>query len=125
VPAAQKFLVIDYNPDGLALLARTMMRKFPHAMLMQCLEPDAAVAAARAERLDAVVVHRPLLVEGVEMIRLLREVDPDVPILMVSGIDRTNEAIKAGATRFLPFDEWLKVGTVVAEMLETVSGPRD
>lgn len=36
---------------------------------------------------------------------------------MISGIDRTKNALEAGATRFHNYDEWLRIGTVVGEML--------
>ena len=36
---------------------------------------------------------------------------------MVSGIDRAAEAVAAGANLFLNYDEWLRIGTVVAELL--------
>lgn len=40
-----------------------------------------------------------------------------VPIVMVSGIDRTQPALAAGADRFLLYDEWLRIGTMVQELL--------
>jgi hypothetical protein len=36
---------------------------------------------------------------------------------MVSGLDRTQTAIEAGATTFLSYDAWLRIGTVVAELV--------
>ena len=40
-----------------------------------------------------------------------------VPIVSVSSIDRTDAVVAAGANVFLNFEEWLRVGTVVAELL--------
>ncbi len=43
----------------------------------------------------------------------IRAVDAVVPIVMVSGIDRERAALEAGATSFLSYDEWLRIGSVV------------
>jgi hypothetical protein len=56
-------------------------------------------------------------VAGVEVVRGLRVANPTVPIVMVSGIDRRAAATEAGANAFLLYDEWLRIGTVVAELL--------
>jgi hypothetical protein len=36
---------------------------------------------------------------------------------MVSGLDRTHTAIEAGANMFLNYDAWLRIGTVVSELI--------
>lgn len=112
----RKFLLVDENADGRSLLARTLHRKFPQSLTLECIDADTAVTTARNEKLDAIVIHRADL-PGVDIIRLIRSISPDVPILAVSGFDRSKESTAAGATRFLNYDEWLLVGTVVAEML--------
>ena len=48
---------------------------------------------------------------------MLRLTNAVVPIVMVSGLDRTKSAIEAGATAFLSYDAWLRIGTVVSELL--------
>jgi hypothetical protein len=35
----------------------------------------------------------------------------------VSGFDRSQVALAAGATAFLNYDEWLRIGTVVSDLL--------
>jgi hypothetical protein len=54
---------------------------------------------------------------GVELVEAFRKINPSVPIVMVSGIERTTPALAAGADRFLLFDEWLRIGTIVQELL--------
>jgi hypothetical protein len=58
------------------------------------------------------------------MVGQLRLRDIDVPIVMVSGIDRTGPALAAGADRFLLYDEWLMLGTLVKDLLESPRPPR-
>ena len=113
----RKFLVIDDNADGRSLLARTLIRKFPQAKLFECSDGTTAVECATYERLNAIVLHRTADASGVELIRALRAVRPVVPIIMVSTIDRASEALAAGATRFMLYDEWLCVGSIVADLL--------
>jgi DNA-binding NtrC family response regulator len=118
MPQPPKFLIVDDNPDSRFLLSKTLMRKFPTAVLVECGDDGTAVAVAGGEKLDAIVVHRSGERSGLEMLPDFRRLNPDVPIVMVSGIDRSVEAAKAGATYFLLYDEWLRIGTVVAGLLE-------
>jgi CheY-like chemotaxis protein len=115
--APKKVLVIDDNPESRFLLTKTLLRKFPQVMLLECADAGSATRTAATEELDVIIVHRSADVIGVEMIQMLREVSTSVPIIMVSGIDRSAEALAAGANFFLSYDEWLRIGTVVAELL--------
>lgn len=120
-PARQRrFLVIDVNSDSRFLLVKTLLRKFPRSVIEECQDADSAVAFAGTTPLDAIVTHRSLEVDGITLVRLLRAASPTVPIVMVSGSDRSREALEAGANRFLSYEEWLRIGTVV---LETLSPP--
>jgi hypothetical protein len=65
----------------------------------------------------AAIVHRTTEMTGVYFVQSLRRLNPLVPILMISGIDRSHVALAAGANRFLLFDQWQQVGAVVAELL--------
>lgn len=122
MPVARKFLIVDDNPDSRFLLVKTLLRKFPHAVLKECQEGATAVSLTKSGSFDALIVHRAEEVDGLTLIRMLREVNAKVPIVMVSGIDRSKESVKAGATTFLSYEAWLRIGTVVAELLS--GGPK-
>jgi DNA-binding response OmpR family regulator len=115
MPSPHKFLIVDDNPDSRFLLVKTLLRKFPQAILQETQDGQSALSLAQSDGLDAAVVHRAADVDGLTLVRMLRRVNQAMPIVMVSGIDRTNEAIEAGATSFLNYDAWLRIGTVVAE----------
>jgi DNA-binding response OmpR family regulator len=117
MPSHYKFLIIDDNPDSRFLLVKTLLRKFPQAVLKETQDGDTSIAVARSEPLDAVVVHRAVEMDGVSLVRLVRQVNSTVPIVMVSGIDRSKSAIEAGASTFLSYDAWLRIGSVVAELV--------
>lgn len=111
------FLVIDHNPEGRLLLGRTLLRKFPTAILQECDTVEAALAALKKSRVDAVVSHRVIGFDGATTVAMIRQAHPDLPIVMVSGVDRAQEARAAGASEFIRFDAWLTVGSVVDRLL--------
>jgi CheY-like chemotaxis protein len=113
----RQFLVVDDNADSRFLLVKTLLRKFPQALLQECQDSDVALNAARNPNLDTIVAHRAADVDGTTLIRMLRKTNPTVPIVMVSGLDRSGAAAEAGATVFLNYDEWLRIGTVVGDLL--------
>jgi DNA-binding NarL/FixJ family response regulator len=117
MPSAATFIVIDFHHESRFLLVKTLRRKFPTARILEFDDADDAIAAARATDVLAVITHRTFEVEGAELVRRLRATNAFVPIIMVSGIDREEEALAAGANCFLPYDEWLRVGSVVAKQL--------
>lgn len=117
MPPPNKFLIVDDNSDSRFLLVKTLLRKFPQAILQETQDGESAVAIVRSETLDALVVHRAAEVDGLTLIRMLRQAHATIPIVMVSGVDRTHTAIEAGATTFLSYEAWLRIGTVVAELL--------
>ena len=122
----QKFLIVDDNPDSRFLLVKTLLRKFPQAVLQETQDGPSSITLVRSATLDAVVVHRAAEIDGLTLVRLLRDANPSVPIVMVSGIDRSKTAIEAGATTFLNYDAWLRIGTVVAQLItarDAVSAP--
>jgi CheY-like chemotaxis protein len=125
MPAPRKFLIVDDNPDSRFLLVKTLLRKFPHAVIQECQDGDAAVDLVKSEVHDALVVHRAAEVDGLTLIRMLRHVNQRIPIVMVSGIDRTKESLAAGATCFLSYEAWLRIGTVVAELLAPAAEKSD
>lgn len=112
-----KFLVIDDNADSRFLLVKTLLRKFPSAVIQECQDAESAVELAQYEGLVAIITHRATEIVGLKLVPLLRAANPQVPIIMVSGIDRRADALAAGADAFLLYDEWLRLGTVVAEFI--------
>lgn len=117
-----QFLVIDYNHDSRFLLVKTLMRKFPAAVIRECDEAAEALDILRADNIAAVVTHRTFDTPGLELVRRLHETSPGVPIIMVSGMERAEAACAAGAAAFLHYDEWLRIGSLVEELLAARHG---
>ena len=118
MPSSPKFLVVDDNTDSRFLLVKTLLRKFPKSVVQETQDAATASELAASDQVSAIVVHRAVDIDGVTLVRLIRDANPVVPIVMVSGIDRSKSAVEAGATAFLNYDAWLRIGSVVAELLE-------
>ena len=112
-----KFLLIDDNSSNRFLVSKSLARRFPDTVLVECDESDAGLEALRREPFAVVVAHRTHQLAGTELVRQLRQLAPAVPIIAISAVDRRAEALQAGATRFLLLDEWLLIGNVVQELL--------
>src|SRR4051812_27026900 len=112
--APERFLVVDDNSESRMLLTRTLLRRFPKAVVQECQHADTAVQLAQKENLHAIVAHRTFDYDGETLVMILRRVNPAVPIVMVSGHDRRKGALEAGANAFLDYDQWLQIATVVS-----------
>ncbi len=111
------FVIVDDVEENRFLIAKTLGRKFPESSIIECLDSTAAVSAVEQHKPAAVIVHRGFDIKGPEMVRLLRQMAPTLPLIMVSSRETCPEAIEAGANAFLNYDAWLRIGTVVAEVL--------
>ena len=114
--AAPKVLVVDANADGRDLIARTLRRKFPGMTVVEAESAERAAEVIRSHGLTAVVAHRVFeFSTGAELVQFLRPLAPSVPLIMTSSIDYRVDALAAGATAFLPADEWLMIGKVIEQ----------
>jgi CheY-like chemotaxis protein len=123
-PTPHRFLIVDYHKDSRFLLVKCLLRKFPDAIIDEVEEGDQAIEIAQTQELTAIITHRTREYFGTELVEKFREVNTRVPIVMVSGIERTEPALAAGADRFMLYDEWLRIGTVVKELLEQGRAPK-
>jgi len=119
-----KFLVVDDVAENRFLLAKTLLRKFPLSLIQECQESVPAIQAAQTEPLAAIIVHRAADVDGLSLVSMLRQVNPLVPIVMVSGRESCPDATEVGANAFLNYDAWLRIGTVVEDLLKAASPGR-
>ena len=111
------FLVIDSFEEMRLLVVRTLRRVFPNAVIREAHDFEDAIILTSSNTYDAIVVHRAIGADAKTIIQAIRRDHSMVPIIAVSSMDRTNEVLSAGATAFLNFEEWLRVGTLVAELI--------
>lgn len=117
MPTSLKFLVVDFHAESRFLLVKTLLRKFPGARIFEEEDADRALEVVRRHKLSAIITHRTFEVSGADLVRMFRQYDANLPIIMVSGMDRAESASDAGADSFLHYDEWLMIGSVVESHL--------
>jgi len=110
------FLVIAEEPERLSLIATTLHRKFPNSVVQTCRDADPALAVVRAHKLDAIVMHRSSDMDEIPLLEHIRSAT-NVPIVAVTGYGLETAALAAGAAQYLHVEQWLLIGTVVAELI--------
>jgi DNA-binding response OmpR family regulator len=113
---ARCFLVVADDPERLMLISTTLHRKFPNSVVKTCRETKAALSAAKAHKLDAIIAHRSADTDEIPLWEQLRATS-DAPIVAISNHRHAEAAQLAGASRFLHVEQWLLIGTVVADLL--------
>jgi PAS domain S-box-containing protein len=110
-----RVLVIDDNPDDRLLAARELRRGFPDASLVEvdsAGEFDAALSEARP---DLVVTDYQMgWMDGLNVLRRVKALDPEIPVVMVTGTG--GEAVAVEAMREGVDDYLLKKGHEYARL---------
>ena len=108
LPAAAKVLVADDVPS-VRLVLRSVLTKAGY-LPVEAEDGPGALEAARAQSPDCILldIHMPGL-NGLAVLRELHEVDPELPIIMITGygdVDTAVEAMQLGAYHYLttPFN---------------------
>lgn len=115
--APLKFLVVDDVSENRFLITKTLLRKFPNSLVQECDTSIAALAATEHDSHSAIIVHRAADADGFSLISEMRELKSAVPIIYISGRETCPGAIEAGATAFLNYDAWLRIGILVEEVM--------
>lgn len=119
IPTAASFLVVVDQPDNRALITRSLLRKFPGAHLTCREDSESAEMIARDSALTAAIVHRASDADGLPLIEMLRTANPVLPLILISSADDRAAAFDAGASAYLTYDSWVRIGAVVEDVLRT------
>lgn len=112
-------MVVDDNPEGRFLLTKTLLRKYPQSVVHECQELEVALEVIREFPRDArsvVIAHRATGMDGRSLVKALRQENATIPIVWISGRDRTADLAPTGATRFLHYDAWLMIGPTIEDL---------
>ena len=112
----RSFLVVAEDSERLLLISNTLQRKFPNSVVQTCRDAEAALLVVQSQTLDAVVAHRSVDMDEIPLVEHLRT-HTKVPIVMMGSEHHARRATEAGASIFLHQDEWLLIGTAVAELV--------
>jgi CheY-like chemotaxis protein len=110
------FLIVASNEDSLTFLVATLRKKFPTSVCTEC-SSLAAASAALSQPQTAGIVHHATDAGGLRVVEALRAQAPEMPIVFMATADAEEAGRAAGADAFLPYDDWLQLGTVVAQVL--------
>jgi len=102
--AAGNVLVADDEKSVLTLLERTLITQNYRVRCVS--DGEAALEACKRNNFDAIItdIDMPGL-SGIELLKAVRSVDPDVPVLLITGeptVDGAIRAIRYGAFRLFP-----------------------
>ena len=126
--AVYDVLIIEDSPADFLLLRRQLERR---GVLGRCrhVEDDQALEQALREPWDAVLTdyHLPGM-DVTRIVRMVREVDPLMPVLLVSGSigeERAVELLRAGLTDFVAKDAVARIPEALARALQEASDRRE
>ena len=99
----EKVLLVDDEPEFTRLLASRLESKGVHVSVAD--GGTSALEAIESETFDAIVLDMVMPdMDGMEVLRKLREIDPDLQIILLTGhatVKKGVEAMKLGAMDFL------------------------
>jgi CheY-like chemotaxis protein len=125
MPSDFKFLLVDDDKEKRFLIAHHLAREFEGVSLVECDSGAEAIAHLKNHPVHAVVTDNSMSpVNGLELIIWLRERDPNLPVVMVTGnpeIERV--AIKAGASVVVNSHKFKEVGPILKKLLGEEESP--
>ncbi len=91
-----RILVIDDNPDDRFLAMRELRRGFPDAVLVEVESGEELSAALEGTRPTLVITdYRMGWMDGLDVLRLMKTLDPDIPVVMLTGTGGETVAVEA------------------------------
>ena len=116
---AERFLIVDDDADSTFLARRNLQAVFPHAVVEHVQSGPAALDLLRLNEFTAIVTdYRMPWMDGLTLVRKIREMDLHMPIVMRTAMeDLENAARAAGVDYVLPWFRWRELGEVVKELL--------
>jgi CheY-like chemotaxis protein len=123
----EQFLIVDDDADSTFLAQRNLLTAFPQAAVVQVQTGQAALEALRQQDFTAIVTdYRMPWMDGLTLVRKIREMNVHVPIVMRTAMeDLEEQARAAGVDYVLPWFRWRELGEVVREVLHCHTGGSD
>lgn len=120
------FLIVDDDADSTFLARRNLLSAFPKATVVQVETGQAALDALAREEFTAIITdYRMPWMDGLTLVRKIREMQISVPIIMRTAMeDLEEQARAAGVDYVLPWFRWRELGEVVKEVLQCNSATR-
>lgn len=123
---AENFLIVDDDADSTFLARRNLLTAFPKASIVQVETGQAALEALNGQEFTAIITdYRMPWMDGLTLVRKIREKNIHVPIVMRTAMeDLEEQARAAGVDYVLPWFRWRELGEVVKEVLHCNTSSR-
>jgi DNA-binding response OmpR family regulator len=120
------FLIVDDDADSTFLARRNLLAAFPNAAVAQVETGQAALDALARQEFTAIITdYRMPWMDGLTLVRKIREMQIHVPIIMRTAMeDLEEQARAAGVDYVLPWFRWRELGEVVREVLHCNTSSR-
>ena len=117
---SEHFLIVDDDADSTFLARRNLLNAFPQATVVQVQTGQAALDALSHQDFTAIVTdYRMPWMDGLTLVRKIRELNIHVPIVMRKAMEDLDEQARAaGVDYVLPWFRWRDLGEVVKEVLQ-------
>lgn len=114
-------MIVDDEEQKRMLLVRFLRRTFPQVKIYECSGGEQAIQELEKNAVDVVITdNRMAGVSGLELTRCIRERQPELPIVMVTGHPNFDQAAaEAGVTKLIDFARYAEIGQVITDVLET------
>jgi len=92
----KSILLIDDNPDDRALTVRALSLEFPNIQMQQIKNNQDFNGALKDKKFDLVITdYKVHWIDGLEVLRKVKEIDPDCPVIMFTGTGNEEVAVAA------------------------------
>jgi CheY-like chemotaxis protein len=120
-----RILLVNDDEDGLFLLEHAVLREFPGATILKSKSGPDALALLGTQPVEAIITdNRMPAMEGVEMVRLIRQRDGNTPILMLTGSEHMKAAaLAAGVSLFVASGSWDDIRGRIRELVKGSVSP--
>lgn len=115
----ERFLIVDDDADSTFLACRNLQKIFPQATVEHVQSGPAALELLRVHAFTAIVTdYRMPWMDGLTLVRKIREMHLDMPIVMRTAMEGMEKAAQsAGVDYVLPWFRWRDLGEVVKELI--------
>jgi CheY-like chemotaxis protein len=118
-----RFLLVDDLAENRLLITKTILKRFPNAVVHECQDAATAVAFATHEHLSAVVAHRTAEIDGETLAAMIHRGNAAIPIVLISGRPSQTTPL-IGVMAVIGWDEWQTTADILAEIVGSRPGNR-
>lgn len=124
---AERFLIVDDDPDSTFLARRNLQDSFPDAIVDQAQSGQVALDLIRQHEFTAIITdYRMPWMDGLTLVRKIRAMNVSVPIILRTAMENLDApAREAGVDLVLPWFRWRDLGAMVRELVPCPAPGKD